>query len=138
MFNIIFYCLFRLFSHISVRYSGKTRAPIQVQRTVSIWDLSLSVIICSYGNLFIIPSYLYAGELKLIVDQLIRLFCLYSLVQCALVKGHFFLNRLQAIALVAFTLMLHYFLLNALVVPIFHYLISLIPINYNFLADYLE
>lgn len=136
LFNLIFFCIFQIFSFASVKYFGQSRGPSPV-RAVSFFDLFLSVIICSYGKLFIIPSYLYAGELKHIVDQLNRLFCLFSLVQCALVKGHLFLKRYQSVALVALTLLLHHFSFNVLLIPLFRFFSSLIPIDDNLLGDYL-
>jgi len=143
LFNLIFFGLFRLLSHVLARGPDKLHS-VAPENAVSMLDLFLSIVICSYGKLFIIPSYLYAGELKMIVDKLILLFYLFSLVQCALVKGHLFLNRLQSILLVMFALLLHRLLLGTLLFPIFRYLLSLIPVEdnnlltgYDGLADWL-
>ena len=139
LFNLIFICIFCILSHLL----SETGSVQSVPRTQQVWyvsmlDLFLSIVVCSYGKLFIIPSYLYAGELKLIVDQLIRLFFLFSMVQCAHVKGHHFLKRHWAMVLVAISLLLHFIFLNLLLFPLFRYLSSMIPINEDLLADYLS
>lgn len=167
LFNVIFYAIFQLFARLlpSLRFlgSGKGRSSpsgaaqqgpttagssslspspssgVLASSTASVplVDFCLCIIICSYGKLFIIPSYLYAGQLKYLVDQLIWLFTNVSLVQCALVKGHLFLNRYQAVALVVITRLLHYCSFYFLLIPVFRYLSSLIPISENLLEDYL-
>lgn len=156
LFNVIFYALFQLFSRLlpSLRFfsskvshaqQGPTTSAslspssgiVSSTASVPLIDFCLCIIICSFPKLFIIPSYLYAGELKYLVDQLILLFTQVSLVQCALVKGHLFLNRYQAIALVVITRLLHYCSFYFLLIPVFRYLSSLIPINENLLEDYL-
>lgn len=158
LFYVIFYALFQLFGRLlpSLQlFSGKSSnrgsathaaataasAPqspsISAAASVPLVDFCLCIIICSYGKLFIIPSYLYAGALKYIVDQLIWLFTNLSLVQLAHVKGHLFLNRFKATVLVALTGLLHHFSFYFLLIPVFRYLSSLIPIRENLLEDYL-
>ncbi|KAJ6217916.1 hypothetical protein RDWZM_009073 [Blomia tropicalis] len=137
LFNLIYFSMFRLFEWII--HSTKTKIINHYSRfNVFFMDLAHSMIICSYGKLFIIPSYLYAGDLKWIIDLLIQLFWLFSLIQCTLVKGHRFLNYFNSILLIILTLSLHLVSMRLLLIPLFRFIIQLMPIIYqNLFIDYL-
>lgn len=109
LFNIMFCVNIRIWIHLLAKRKFPTEFHYSTAlASVKISDLFVSLILCSYGKLFLIPSYLYAGDLKMIVDFIIQIFCFVSLVQCASVKGYLFLGRLQAFALVVFTWLCHF------------------------------
>lgn len=131
LFNILFYCNIRLFFIIFARKKLDSQSYDRALESLKLTDIFISLILCSYGKLFLIPSYLYAGDLKVIVDFLIQLFCLLSFVQCATVKGYLFLNRLNSFILVALTCLFHYLLVES-----FRYCNNMIPYT-KLLNEYL-
>ncbi|KAH9418964.1 Eukaryotic translation initiation factor 4 gamma 2 [Dermatophagoides pteronyssinus] len=80
------------------------------KRISSFKEMFMSLIICSYGKLFLLPCILYGGDLKPILELFIKIFYLFSLVQCSNVKSHSMLNRFYSILLVLFAYLIHMFL----------------------------
>ena len=97
LFNLVFYISFKLFA----MYRTKNR---EMPEKPTLWQSTCAMIICSYGKLFLIPSNLYAGELKPILDLMIHFFCFVSATQCAATIGHNLrMNRLHALVLITLT-----------------------------------
>ncbi|KAH9418968.1 sterol homeostasis protein [Dermatophagoides pteronyssinus] len=110
LFNLLFYCLFKMALTFVINRQNNCHYPMNKQGISSFKEMFMSLIICSYGKLFLLPCILYGGDLKPILELFIKIFYLFSLVQCSNVKSHSMLNRFYSILLVLFAYLIHMFL----------------------------
>lgn len=134
-FNVLLYLIMTCFQKIVGRNGSSFK------KSCSFSNMLLSLIMCSYGKLFLIPSHLYAGELKYIIDKLIQLFCIFSLVQCVSVKAHTRLNHWHPYAIVGLALVVHKLLFrlvfSLVLLQCFKVAIAFVSLNVSLLDNYL-
>lgn len=135
LFNIIFYAVFK---YATDRSNPQNSTSITSWKLANVYEIFVAIIVSSYGKLLFIPSYLYGCELRVILDQLVYLFFIFSLIQCSAVKGRLSLLSVKPYLIVLVTWCAHYVLFYLCIVSFFQSLFGTSTNDDYFLGVYLK